>query len=168
MHEAIYGRYFRYQALHGPDASARTNLIILPVLLLALNIAAWFMGFRGILFYVVLAVLAAYFYYALWMRPVRMFRAKPGAALQKQVFVFTENGYTRSLKGEEGGVEESTSGRYDALVKVVETAKDFYLYTAPSQALLVDKEYFTEGTATDLRAILQKALGSRFKASKRT
>lgn len=165
-HEGIYGRFYRYQILHGPDASARMNLLVLPVLAMALCIVAWFFGFRGVLFYVLFALLAAYVGYSLWMRPVRVFRKKEGVALQTEVYIFTENGLTRSVRGEEGGVADNTSMRYDALVSAAETGKDFYLYTSPSQAYLVDKEYFTNGSPEELRRMLQEKLGAKFSGGK--
>lgn len=161
--EQTYGRFYRYQMLRG---SAWGNIILLPIILIGAGLLLWFSGSNSLLALAPVALALVYLWYSLWLKPGMTFRKKGGIAMQTEIYIFTEAGYTRSVRSEEGGLPDNTSGRYDGLHSAVETGKDFYLYTSPKQAYLVDKEYFTKGGPEELRESLQKALGSRFKGKK--
>lgn len=158
--EQIFGRFYRYNVMHSP---ARNNMVLMPVLFLAAAFLLWSMNVTYLLILALLVLLVAYFVVQMYARPASVFRKKGGVALQTEVYIFTETGYSRSVRSEEGGLPDNANGRYDALVQAVETKQDFYLYHSPGRAYLVDKAYFTNGTPEELRAVLRKALGKAFK-----
>lgn len=162
--EQIFSRFFRYNLLHSP---ARANVLLLPLFMLALAAGLYFLGLSIWLIGLVLLLTAAYLVYQLYLRPTAIFRQKSGIALQTEVYIFTENGYTRTVRSEEGGLPDNTHLRYDALLKAAETQNDFYLYYRPGHAHLVDKTYFTKGEPAELRETLRAALGEKFKTSAR-
>lgn len=170
-HEAIFARFYRYRMLHGAGpgggGGSKFTIIGLPIIVLLLSLFMWSAGVNNTLILIALALVAAYLLYILVLQPRSLYRKKSGAALETLVYLFTENGVTRSARSEEGGLPENTSMRYDGLVKVVETSKDFYLFTSQTQAYLVDKEYFTNGTPEELREMLRKEMGDKFKGPKR-
>mgnify|MGYP003701367825 CR=1 FL=1 len=162
--EHIFGRFYRYQMIRGSDsASSRMNLIILPVILILAAIFMVVAAGNWLFPVIVLALTGAYLGYMLYLRPNSLFHKKAGIALQTEVYIFTENGFTRSVRSEEGGMPDNTSGRYDGLLAAVETKNDFYLYTGRTQAYLVGKGEFTNGTTEKLRAMLQKTMEDKFK-----
>lgn len=161
--EQLYGRFYRYRMLHRNGRLSIWGILAFPLLVLTAGVLLWGGGFGLVAPLVFGAVAAAYLGYMLYWVPNRRFREKPGAALQTEVYIFTESGYTRSVHSEEGGLPENASGRYDSLYAAVETRHDFFLFTGPSQAYLIDKAYFTNGTAEDLRALLRQGMGGKFK-----
>ncbi len=161
--EQIFGRFYRYKTLRGGSGS-RMSLLLMPIVVLIFCVILVFTGSGLLLPLGLAAVLAIYFYYSLFIRPTSLFRAKPGAALQTEITIFTETGLNRSVSSEEGGLADTESLQYASLHMAVETSHDFYLFTSPSQAILIDKEYFTKGSPEDLHTVLQKALGAKFKA----
>lgn len=163
--EQTFGRFYRYQILHGETEAGRSSLY-LPILLFLTGIFFWVIGMPVWMAGVLALLAVAMLVYSFWLRPATIFRKKGGIALQTEVYIFTDTGLTRSLRSEEGGLPDNSSMRYDGLLKAVETKSDFYLYTARNQAYLVDKEYFTNGTPEELRGYLQKVLGAKFKAKK--
>ena len=160
--EQIFGRFYRYQLFHG-TMGGRTSLILLPLIVVIFCVIMLFSGAGFFLPLALVIILVVYFYYILVMKPVSLFRAKPGAALQTEVTVFTESGLNRSVQSEEGGMPETESVQFSALHMAVETTRDFYLFTGPTQAYLFDKQYFTMGTPADLRESLRSVLGDKFK-----
>lgn len=163
--EQIFGRFYRYQLLHGESEGGR-GALYMPLLLVILAGLSLLMGLKAWVAGAICVAAIALFVYTMWIKPGTIFRKKGGIALQTEVYIFTETGLTRSLRSEEGGLPENTSMRYDGLLKAVETKQDFYLYTAPNQAYFVDKEYFTNGSPEELHSFLQATLGSKFKAKK--
>ncbi len=162
--EQIFGRFYRYRLLHQPNGGKfRAGQLLMPIVLLAMAVLLYFSG--AVLWMVLLpaAVAAAYYVYVFYIQPTRLFRQKAGAALQTEVTIFTENSFTRSVRSEEGGLPDNLSGQYDALSAAVETGKDFFLFTGPTQAYLIDKAYFTKGGPEDLRATLRAKMGARFR-----
>lgn len=163
--EQIFGRFYRYKMTR-KGAPGRGSLIFLPILVVAAAVFMYFSGFGLVVPAVLVALVAAYLIFTLFIKPGQLFRKKGGAALQTEVYIFTETGFTRSVRSEEGGLPENYSGQYTVLVNAVETGNDFYLFTGPNQAYLVDKEYFTKGSPEELRETLQKRLGKKFKGKK--
>lgn len=160
--EQIFGRFYRYRMFHG-GASGGVGFFTLPVVLFILC-ACLFVGGTDYFFpTALLAVGVFYTLYLLYLKPVLRFRAKPGAALLTEVTVFTGTGLTHSVRSEEGGLPDNQSISYDGLLKAVETSQDFYLFTAPDQAILIDKTYFTNGSPEELREMLKTAMGERLK-----
>lgn len=160
--EQIYGRFYRYRILHQPGGG-RLGIILMPLLIVALLFFVISWGVSPLLLGLVIVLVAAWGGYTFWVRPNSVFRSKGGAALQTEVMIFTEGGYNRSVKSEEGGVPDNASGSYAGLHSAVETGRDFYLFTSPTQAYLVDKEYFTKGSPEELRTMLDAKMGGKFK-----
>lgn len=163
--EQIFGRFYRYRILKG-TGNSRLSIIVLPVLIVVFSLFLFFTGMSPVVSGGLILLAVGYVVFTLVMKPNSIFRQKAGAALQTEVYIFTENGFTRSVRSEEGGMPDNLSAQYDILVKAVETKQDFYLFTSQTQAYLVDKEYFTKGTPEELRATLQKKLGAKFVAKK--
>ena len=159
--EQIFGRFYRYKFMHNSQ-SGKNGLILMAFVVLAFCLVLVFTGGGFTLPIVLGAVLAAYLVYLLYLRPLSLFRATPAAALQTEITIFTETGLSHKVTSEEGGTDETASLPYNALHRAVETARDFYLYTGPSQAYLIDKQYFTNGSPEELREILKTALGNKF------
>ncbi len=160
--EQIFGRFYRYKFRHGAQGG-RSGLFLMSLVVLVFCCVLLFSGGGFTLPVVLLVILAAYFLYILFLRPTSLFKQKGGAALQTEVTIFTPTGFNRSVTSEEGGQPETASMQYNALYMAVETRQDFYLYTGPSQAYLIDKEYFTKGSPEELRETLKTALGDKFK-----
>ncbi|MDL2325198.1 YcxB family protein [Ruminococcaceae bacterium OttesenSCG-928-A16] len=165
--EQTFGRFYRYQMLHGQggEGGGRGNLYM-PLLLALVGVFSLVMGLPVWVGGGIIVLALAFVVYMFYVRPGTIFRKKGGIALQTEVYIFTETGLTRSLRSEEGGLPDNSSMRYDGLTRAVETSRDFYLYTSRSQAYLVDKEYFTNGTPDDLRDCLKKTMGDKFKQKK--
>lgn len=161
--EQIFGRFYRYRMLRGQRGAGRSPLVMLAVLLLAAVALVVVGGVTPYLGLAVLALVLLWLGYALWFRPGQLFRGREGAALQTEVIVFTPTGLTRTVRSEEGGPPDNQSLNYSALVRAVETGRDFYLFTSPTQAFLVDKDYFTDGSPDALRTVLREKLADRFK-----
>lgn len=161
--EQIFGRFYRYKILRGGSGNGGKGFVVLPILLVILLAFSVLTGVSLKVVIVLLVVVAAYLLYMFWWKPVSIFRKKEGAALQTEVFVFTETFFTHSVRGEGESVIDHSSTQYSALHKVVQTSKDFYLFTSPTKAYLVDKEYFTNGSPEELAKILKAALGDKFK-----
>lgn len=156
--EQIYGRFYRYRLLRGRGAGQ----FALPAVLLVL-VVFLFIGSPSPLFpLALLVVLLIYLGYILFLRPGLHFRAQPGAALITEVTIFTDTGITHTQRSEEGGLPDTQNLSYDVLLKAAETKQDFYLFTSPAQAILIDKSYFTKGSPEELREVLKDALGARF------
>lgn len=165
--EQIFGRFYRWRLMHGSGTpGARSNLFLMPLLVLVAVLFTFGFGITPLLIGAVVLLAAIFFGYSLWMKPSRMFRSKAGAALTTEVSIFTEASFTRTVRSEEGGMPDNSTGNYSVLIKAVETNRDFYLFTSPAQAYLIDKEYFTKGSAEELRSILQKTMGAKFKGKK--
>ncbi len=160
--EQIFGRFYRYKFRHGAQGG-RSSLLLMSGVILIFCAVLLFSGGGLTLPLILLVVLGAYFLYMLFLRPASLFKQKPGAALQTEVTIFTPSGFNRSVTSEEGGQPETASMQYSALHMAVETKQDFYLYTSPTQAYLIDKAYFTKGSPEELRETLKAALGSKFK-----
>lgn len=168
--EQIYGRFYRYKMLRlsnfGPQqGGGRSSLILMGVLAAVLVIFAVMSGMY-LPAAIVGALVVGYIVFTMYIRPGQIFRKKAGAALNTEVTIFTDNGFQRSVRSEEGGPPDNMSAQYDTLVLAVETGHDFYLFTSPAQAYLIDKEYFTKGAPQELREVLQKKLGKKFKGPK--
>lgn len=160
--EQIFGRFHRYRLLHPQKGREGYGLFLAPGLVAAAALFLLFTGFYPAFCLAVLAGATALLVWPLYIRPGTLFRKTPGLALQTEVTIFTETGFSRSVTSEEGGPPDTASGQYDSFVKAVETRRDFYLFTAPGHAYLIDKDFFTKGSPEELRAILQKAMGARF------
>ena len=68
---------------------------------------------------------------------------------------FTEDGLTHNAKN-----GEIASLSYDGILKVTESPDYYFLYIAESDALIVSKNGFTEGTAEEFTALLRDKLGA--------
>lgn len=159
----IYGRFTRWQLLHMGGTAGRALLVALPVLALAFAALIVGAGLPAVLAVLVMVLVAAYYIWLLWGKPLSQFRRQPGAALLREVTVFTPHGLNRSVRSEDGGPPDNSSTSYSALALAVETKQDFYLFTSPTRAYMVDKAYFTNGTPADLRATLQAQMAERFR-----
>ncbi|NLW79426.1 MAG: hypothetical protein GXY32_08465 [Ruminococcaceae bacterium] len=157
-----HSRFYRWQLLHMGGAAGRVMLLGLPFLVVLF--AALMLGARLPVWVPVLLALAAgaYYIWLLWGKPLVQFRKMPGAALLREVTVFTAHGLNRTVRSEDGGPPENDSATYSALAMAVETRQDFYLFTTSTRAYTVDKACFTNGTPAELRAALQAQLGERF------
>lgn len=166
--EQIFGRFYRYRLMHGQGqgGGGRSMVIMLVVLVAAMMALSFTFSLSVWLLVIVAALVVLWLGYLMWWKPNQLFRKKEGAALQTEVTIFTKNGLTRTVKSEEGGLPETTNVNYSSLLKAVETSHDFYLYISPAQAVMVDKEYFTNGTPEDLRAVLTDKMGKNFKGKK--
>lgn len=161
--EQIFGRFYRYRLLHnsaengGGRSIIGLSLIIIVIAIFGImsGIVLWF----GL---VIIALMIALLGYTFFMKPNTLFKEKSGAALKTEVYLFSETGFTCSVRSEEGGLPENTSCRYDALKQVIETKQDFYLIMGAKEAYCFDKEYFTNGTPEELRECLKKAVGNKY------
>lgn len=165
--EQIYGRFYRWKLLHQGGSGGKFNLLGIPLVLLLGAVLLWTTG-NNLLFAAVLVALAVgYTVYTMVLRPGAEFRKKEGAALQTELYIFTETSFTRSVRSEESGMQDTSSGQYNLFISAVETKEDFYLFTSPSQAYLLDKEYFTKGSPEEMRATLRAKLGDKFKTTEK-
>lgn len=161
--EQIYGRFYRWKLMHLGGMAGLFSVFGIPVLGL---LAAYFLWTTGAGLTTVLAIAAValgYTIYLLYIKPSMEFKKREGVALQTEVFIFTDTGFSRVIRSEESGVKDNSSAQYNLVQTAVETGQDFYLFTSRTQAYLVDKEYFTKGSPDDLRATLKTKLGSKFK-----
>lgn len=76
-----------------------------------------------------------------------------GVTLQ---YTFTEDQLT--LTSQNGQSNNQTNAQYSLFYRVYETPDAFYFFISSRQAFLLDKSGFTEGTAQDLRTLLQSKL----------
>lgn len=162
--EQIFGRFYRYRMLHNKGGQGGGRGILLLSLLLL--IGAVFGFFTGIIWWMpvlMIVLAAAFFIYSFYIKPSNIFKQKSGVAMQTEVYLFSDTGFTCSIRNEEGGLPENTSCRYDALKEGIETKQDFYLIVGAKQVYCIDKEYFTNGTPEELSACLKKVLGDKFK-----
>ncbi len=162
--DQIYGRFYRWRMLHQGGKMLLFSLFGLPVLILAAVIFFWLAGERSWLLIVLFVAMLGYDYYVFFYKPTQIFNKIEGAALQTEVTIFTDNGFTRGVRDESGSVTENISHRYTDLVSAVETTHDFYLFYTKANAYTFDKEYFTNGTPEELRATLKEQLGAKFKS----
>lgn len=158
--EQIYSRFYRYRLLRSGGAGQ----LALPAALFVICVFLFLGSASPFVPVALLVVVAIYLFYLLWLKPTLHFRALPGAALVTEVTILTDTGLTQTARSEEGGLPDNLSLTYSALLKAVETGRDFYLFTSPAKAILIDKEYFTKGTPGELRATLRQELGEKFKA----
>lgn len=158
-HEAIFCRFYRYNMKR---SGLQNSVLVLSAMALVLAAVLWQGGANSLLALLPIAVAALYAGYSLYLQPILRYRKKEGVALQTEVYVFTPSGFTRSVRSEEEGQLDHVSMQYNTLVKAVETAKDFYLYISPKQAYFVDEEYFTDGSAEELRKLLGQAMQDKF------
>lgn len=165
--EQIYGRFYRYKLMHNIGGGGRTALILMPILAVVALLLTWDGQNVPVVGLAAIAAVAGYFIYTLVMKPNQLFRKQAGAAMNTEVTIFTDTGFTRSVRNEEGGLPDNMSAQYSALSKVVETGKDFFLFTGPSQAFLIDKEYFTKGSPEELRVTMRKKLGKSFESKQK-
>ncbi len=159
--EQIYGRFYRYRLFRGAG-SGRMAMLLLPLLAVVAVVLMLTSGMPIYLSGGVILLLVLYLGYTLYYKPMQIFRKKGGAAMLTEVTMLTDSGLNRTVKSEEGGAPETASVQYSALHHAVETGKDFYLFTSPAQAYMLDKEYFTKGSPEDLRAVLNAKLGAKF------
>jgi hypothetical protein len=161
--EQIFGRFYRHKLMNGPRGqNMRSMIIFMPILGILVAVFAYLSGTSIAISLGIVALVLVYLIFTLAIKPASIFRKKSGAALQTEVTILTEGGINRVVKSEESGMVDSSSVQYSALYSAAETAKDFYLYHAPAQAYMLDKEYFTNGTPEELRAILRTKLGKKF------
>ena len=160
--EHIFGRFYRYRTTHTATGSAKPGIWLFPLLGIVLILLLFLNGVNLLFCGIAALLLCGIVYYTYWMKPASIFHKQPGAALQTEVTVFTPTGFNRSVRSEEGGSPDNTSASYSSLVKAVETKQDFYLFTGQTQAYLIDKNYITDGTAEELRAVLLKEMGAKF------
>lgn len=166
--EQVFGRFYRYQLMHDPrGGSARMGFIMMPVLAVLVGLFLWYVGLPIWLPVALVAVVAAWLVYSLYLKPGMLFRKKEGAALQTEVTLFTDNSLTHSVRSEEGGLPENNSVQYTGLVQAVETNHDFFLFTTRREAVLIDKEFFTKGSPEELRETLKQRMGSKFKTKQK-
>lgn len=161
--EQIFGRFFRYKMMR-KGGQGKGIVILMPVLGVVMALFMFTSNVGLLLSAAVLALSFAYPIYMMYIQPNQIFRKKGGAALQTEIYIFTETGFTRSVRSEEGGIPDNYSSQYNVLVSAVETGRDFYLFTGREQAYLVDKEYFTNGSPEELREVLKQKLGKNFKS----
>ena len=161
--DQIYGRFYRYRMLH-PQKGAQggRGALLLPVVALLLCALLFALGLPPLVLVLLVAAALAYVYYSFFMRPAALFRQREGAALQREVTIITANGVQRTVKGEEGGGGQMASAQFAALFGAAETRRDFYIFTSPTEAYLLDKGYFTNGTPEELRALLREKMGDKF------
>ncbi|MDL2219994.1 YcxB family protein [Ruminococcaceae bacterium OttesenSCG-928-O06] len=158
----IYGRFYRYRLLNRSGQGVKAILGLLCVLYVVFLAAAIWAGLPWPLVAVLTALLAAYFIFNVYARPISEFGKTEGAALRTETTIFTAGGLQRSVRGEEEGMVDSASLPYTSLSSAVETKRDFYLFTTQAQAYMIDKAYFTNGSPEQLRELLRAALGTKF------
>ena len=66
-----------------------------------------------------------------------------------------------SISSEADTISGTSKLRYNALYKVYETKKDFYIFVTPVVAFLVSKMDFLRGAPDEFRALLQLKIGER-------
>jgi hypothetical protein len=162
--EQIYSRFYRWRYFHRTSnaAAPRSSFAVFPFILIISMLAVIAFGLSPLIIAGVLLVIVIYFVYMFYSKPARLFRSKPGAALQTEINIFTESGFNRLVRSEEAGMIDTANGSYSYFTKIVETSRDFYFFTSPTQAYLVDKECFTKGDAETLHKILQKVAEATF------
>ncbi len=161
-HEQIYARFFRYRLLHSSNKSRFNNTALLAILCPLLALLLLILIGDILLSLAVLLLFSILFSFVLFLRPLLLFRAKPNAAMNTEITVFTATGCTRKVTSEEGGISETANLPYHNFVKVVETKHDFYFFYNTTHAYLIDKQYFTAGDADTLRTLLSGTLGPIF------
>ena len=163
--EEIFGRFYRYRMLKAKNGG-RASVVVMP--LFAVIVAVLIYSASANILFAALPALVAlvYLVHQLYLRPKQIFNKKGGAAMFTEVTILTESGYQHIVKSEEGGHPDTSGGQYGALNQAVETSQDFFLFTSPAVAIMLDKDYFTKGSPEELRATLKKALGNKFKGKK--
>ncbi len=162
--EQIFGRFCRWRVMF--EKSIFTFL--LPLIVVGMAVALFFTSEVPVIISGGLSLFVVVWYiYILFVRPHTLYQKKAGAALLTEVTIFTENGLTRSVRSEEGDEYRSESMQYSVLAKVVETTQDFYIFTSPTKAFLIDKDYFTKGEAQDLSNLLSAKLGKKYIGKKK-
>ena len=76
-------------------------------------------------------------------------------------YEFGEEGFTCVQNG--NGFSENTALNYDKLDKVIETKEYFLLSPRSGSAYTIAKTDITEGTPEELRAILRRSMGKKYK-----
>lgn len=164
LNQKIYGRFYRYQVYHGPDSGRMFAFVFLPALMLFMALLFWFAGAASSLVAIMAALGVVLFGYQMYARPSQEFSKKVRRP-EEHLFIFTPTmlQYVVTSADGDGKPIETLDLQYSQFVKAVETKKDFYLYTSPNQALLIDKTCFTHGSADALRTTLKETMGKTFK-----
>lgn len=143
------GKYHRYG-----------QAFFLVVTLLVTAFSIWALFGQGDLLskimFPVMAVICFLLYLAKFMLPKRYVRRYPALFQADIEIAFTEEGFSTKQTGEllSGGA----TFKYEAVQKVYETRDAFYVYTAPSQALLLSRGDFAPQDQQALRELLQSKL----------
>jgi len=74
--------------------------------------------------------------------------------------LFNENDISISSEGDSSN--SASKMRYNALYKVCETSKAFYVFLTPVHAFLISKTDFLNSTPNDFRSLLQTKIGDLF------
>ncbi len=72
---------------------------------------------------------------------------------------FTEDGFEETTKSVNNNSQ--SQNQYTVITKVTESEHYFYLYISPTQAHIVDKHGFTEGTEQDFRDLLRTVIEAK-------
>ena len=164
--EQRYGRFYRWRMLH-LQGGLKGTIIILAVLVVLAAAMLLNSGANPLFLLLIVAAALAYFVYQLYIKPNSLFRKRPGAAMETEVYIFTENGFTLNVKNEESGSNDHSSSQYSVLTSAVETSGDFILFTSPTQGYMIEKTAFTNGSPDELRTVLKEKMGKKFKTKQK-
>lgn len=160
--EQRYGRFYRWRMLH-LQGGLKGTIIIMAVLMVLAVAMLYTSNTNPMFILLIVAAVLGYFIYQLYIKPNSMFRKRPGAAMETEVYIFTENGFTLNVKNEESGTSDHSSSQYSVLTSAVETGGDFILFTSPTQGYMIEKTAFTNGSPDELREVLKQKMGKKFK-----
>lgn len=143
------GKYYRYgQMFFGLVTAMVTALAVFSIINrepLALTAVLGFLVGICVLLYV-----------AKLKWPKRYVKRYPALFQSDIEIIFDDNGFSSTQTGDL--VSGAATAKYELVQKVYETKDAFYVYTAPSQALLLTKADFTAGDPEKLRELLRAKL----------
>jgi hypothetical protein len=112
---------------------------------------------------ILLALICAALYAVVFILPRFLFRRRSRQPARPDHFTFTEARIEAS-SGEEPGASGTsvTATPYELIYRAFETRDYFYIYVSLDQVYIICKNDITEGSAEDLRELLQTKLRIRF------
>jgi hypothetical protein len=169
----IYRQFYRFNLVQGKRTpwQGRLLLVLGPLLLagfiyLYQNNPADPMNLIGT---ILLATFSLLLYAIVFFVPRLLFRAisqKPG---QPDHFTFTDEGIEASAGPESpAGPAVVNATPYALLYRAFETRAFFYIYVSLNQVYIIGKSDITQGSAEDLRELLQARLRVRFQVVDRS
>ncbi len=163
-----YRKYFLFNFLQGKKSPWQARLLLaLPPLMAAAFLILYLMDPADMINLVGLFLALAFgvlLMMILFVTPRRYYRAVEKLITIPIHYWFSEDSFRA---GSEGFVEDGEPGlAYNKLFRAYETPEYFYLYLQANQPMILGKNDFSQGTAEDLRKLLERKLGRRFQITK--